>query len=60
MELSVKIVDCIQPLTIFAKDFIRCFTGYEYAYDKSKQNPGALSLMPQKFMTAVSANFFHF
>ena len=27
MELSAKIVDCIQPLAIFAKHFIKCFAG---------------------------------
>ena len=34
--------------------------GYEYAFGEAKQNPGALSLIPQKISTAVSANFFHF
>ena len=61
MEFSTKIVDCIQPLTIFAKHFILGVSqGYEYASDKAKQNPGALSLIPQKIRTAISANFFHF
>ena len=27
MELSAKIVDCIQTLAIFAKHFTKCFTG---------------------------------
>ena len=44
MEVSAKIVGCIQPSTIFAKHFIlgvsQC---YEHASDKTKQNPGALS-----------------
>ena len=49
MELSAIIVDCIQPLTFFAKHFILGVSqGYEYASDKAKQNPGALSLIPQK------------
>ena len=61
MELSAKIVDCIQPLTVFAKHFILGVPqSYESAFDKAKQNPGALSLIPQKFRTAISANFFHF
>ena len=49
VELSAKIVDCIQQLTIFVKHFILDVSqGYEYASDKAKQNPGALSLIPQK------------
>ena len=27
MELSAKIVDCIQTLAIFSKHFTKCFTG---------------------------------
>ena len=61
MELSPKIIDCIQPLTIFAKHFILGVSqGYEYASDKAKQNSGALSLISQKIRTATSANFLHF
>ena len=61
MELSSKIVDCIQPLTISAKHFILCVSqGYEYASDKAKQNPRVLSFIPQKHCTAISANLFHF
>ena len=61
MEVSVKIFDCIQPLTIFARDFIFGVSqGYEYAPDKTKQNPSALSFIAQKIGTAISANFFHF
>ena len=49
MELCRKIVACIQPLTIFAKNFILGVSqDYEYASDKDKRNPGALSLIPQK------------
>ena len=49
MELSEKIADCIQLLIIFAKHFILAVSlGHEYASDKAKQNPGALSLIPQK------------
>ena len=45
MKLFAKIVDCIQPLTI-SKDFILGFLqGYKCDYDKTKQNPGALSFV---------------
>ena len=58
MELSARIVDCIQLFTIFAKHFILGVSqGYEYNSDNAKQNPGALSLAPQKIRTV---NFFHF
>ena len=61
MELSAKIVDCIQPLSICAKHFILGVSrGHEYASDEAKQNPGALSLIPQKISTGISANFFLF
>ena len=61
MEFSAKIVDCIQPLTILAKHVILGFSqGYEYVSDKAKQNPGAVSLVPQKIRSAISANFLHF
>ena len=61
MEFSTKIVDCIHLLTILAKHFMLGVSqGYEYVSDKAKQNPGVLSLIPQKIRTAISANFFHF
>ena len=61
IKFPTKIVDCIQPLTIFPKHFILGVSqGYEYVSDKAKQNPGALSLIPQKIRTAISANFLHF
>ena len=61
MEFSAKIVDCIQPLTSFAKHFaLGVPQGHEYTSDKAKQNHGALSLILQKMRTAISANFFHF
>ena len=61
MELSAKIVDCIQPLTVFATYFILGVSqGYEFASDRAKQNPGTLSLFPQKIRTTTSAHFFHF
>ena len=41
MDPFAKIVDCIQPLTIFENHFILFVSkGYEYASDKTKQNPG--------------------
>ena len=61
MDLFVKIVDCIQPLTIFAKHIILGVShDNEYASDKAKQNPGALSFISQKVGTAIFAIFFHF
>ena len=60
MGFSTKIVDCIQSLTIFAKHFILGVSQrYEYVSDEAKQNPGALSLIPQKIRTAISENFLH-
>ena len=54
MKLFAKIVNCIQPLTIFAKHFILGVSqGYKYASDKTKQNPGALSLISQKIKTEI-------
>ena len=59
MELFPNIVDCIKPLTIFAKKLILFVSqGYEYASDKIKQNLGVLSFISQKVMTAISANLF--
>ena len=61
MELFVKIVDCIQPLTILEKHFILGLSqGYNYASDKTNQNPGALSLISTKNRTEISANSFQF
>ena len=61
MGFSAKIADFIQSQTIFGKHFMLDLSqGYEYAFGEAKQNPGALSLIPQKISTAVSANFFHF
>ena len=61
MELFVKIVDCIQPLTILEKHFILGLSqGYNYASDKTKPNPGALSLISTKNRTEISANSFQF
>ena len=61
MELFVKIVDRIQPVTILEKHFILGLSqGYNYASDKTKQNPGALSLISTKNRTEISANSFQF
>ena len=47
MEFFEKIVDCIQPLTIFAEHFTLFVSqGYEYASDKTKQTPDMLSFIP--------------
>ena len=46
MEHFAKVVDCIQPLTIFAKHFVLGVSqGYENASDKTKQSRGALSFI---------------
>ena len=59
MELFAKIIDCIQPVTIFAEHFILFVSqGYEYASDKTKQYPGELSFISQKTRTAISENLF--
>ena len=59
MKLFAKIVDCIQPLTIFVKQFkLGISQGYEYVFDNTKQNPGPLPFISQKIRTAVSANLF--
>ena len=58
-DLFAKIVDCIQPLTIFSENFLLGVSqDYEYASDKTKQSPGALSFISQKIRTAVSAHLF--
>ena len=45
MDLFEKVVDCIQPVSIFAKHFISGVSqGHEYASDKTKQNYGMLSV----------------
>ena len=61
MKLFAKIFDCIQPLTIFSKDFILGFLQrFKCDCDKTKQNPGALSFVSKKIRTAISANFSNF
>ena len=47
IDFSPKLVDCIQPLTIFAKKTSYDVSqGYEYAFDKANQNSDVLSLIP--------------
>ena len=59
MDLFTKIVDCIQLLTIFTKHFMLfVLQGYEYASNKTQQNPGVLSFIWQKIRIAISANLF--
>ena len=60
MELFAIIVDCIQPLTIFAKDSILSVSQGRCASGKTKEKLGALSFISQKIRTAISADFFHF
>ena len=61
MELFAKIVDWIQPLTIFRKHSILGISqAFEYASDKTKEKPGAFSFMSQNIWNAISADFFHF
>ena len=49
MGLFTKTVDYIQLLPIFVKHNILLFVSqsYEYLSDKTKQNPGALSVISQ-------------
>ena len=44
MELFAKIVDCIQPLTIFGEHFT-LFVSQGYASDRTKQSPDMLSFI---------------
>ena len=59
MKPFVKIIYCFKSLAFFAKCFILFIRyGYEYATDKSKQNPDVLSFISQRIRNAVSANLF--
>ena len=60
MELFAIIVDCIQPLTIFAKDSILSVLQGRCASGKTKEKLGALSFISQKIRTAISEDFLHF
>ena len=56
-----KLVDCIQPLTIFAKHFILGVPQvYEYVSNNTKRNLCELLFIWQKIRTVISASFFHF
>ena len=49
MKLFAKLVDCILPLTIFAKDFILFVSqGYEYALIKLNKIPVCCHLFHKK------------
>ena len=60
MELFVNIVDCIQPLCVFAKHSILGVSQGICVSVKPKEKLGALSFISQKIRTAISADFFHF
>ena len=48
LDFFVKIVDCIQPMTIFAKHAISFVShSYEYASNRTKQSLGVLSFISQ-------------
>ena len=49
MEPFAEIVDCIELWTIFVEHFtLGVSQGYEFASNKSKQNPGALPFISRK------------
>ena len=49
MKLYARTIACNQPFTFLSKhSTLGASQGYEYASDKAKQNPGALSLNCQK------------
>ena len=60
MELLANIVECIQPLTIFAKHSILGVSQGRPASGKSEEKHGALLFVSQKIRTAICADFFHF
>ena len=60
MEPFANIVECIQPMTIFAKHSILAVSQGRYASGKTKEKLGALLFISQKIKTAISADFFHF
>ena len=57
MELFANIVDCIQPLTIFAKHSILGVSQGRCASGKTKEKLNALSFISQKIRTAISVDF---
>ena len=56
MELFANFVDCMQPLTIFAKDAILGVLQSRCASGKSKEKLLVLSFISQKIKTAISAD----
>ena len=61
IEPFAKLLTGIQPLTILTKRSILEFSqGYDYTYDNTKKNPGAITFLSHKNMTLISADFFHF
>ena len=51
-------VDCIQLSTTFAEHFIlNVSQGYEYASNKTKQNPVAFSFISKKIRTSMHVSF---
>ena len=59
MELFAEMVDCIQLSTTFAEHFIlNVSQGYEYASNKTKQNPVAFSFISKKIRTSMHVSSF--
>ena len=57
MELFANIVDCIQPLAIFAKYFILGASQGTCVFAKSKEKLGTLSFISEKIRIAISRVF---
>ena len=60
MELFANIVDCIQPLTVFARPSLLGLSHDRCDFGKTEEKLGALSFILQKIRTATPADFFHF
>ena len=60
IEPFPNLVECIQPLTIFAKHSILGALKGRYVSGKSKEKFGGFLIISQKVRTAISADFFHF
>ena len=59
MDASAKLVECIQPLTVFTKRSILGISqGFEYVSNKTKQKPTALSFISQelRFVPFLNSN----
>ena len=57
MESFANLVECIQPLTIFAKHSILGVSQSRCSSGKSKEKLGAFLFISQNIRTAISANF---